>query len=75
MFHKTKNKNEEWFCKSYLHCFSNENVLIKHKEDCQSFNGVKSVNVEEEIIKFENYSKQLLVTFKIYANFECDLQD
>ena len=31
MFHKTKNKNKKWFCKSYLQCFSSENVLIKHK--------------------------------------------
>ena len=21
MFHKTKNKNKKWFCKSYLQCF------------------------------------------------------
>ena len=31
MFHKTKNKNKKWFCKSYLQCFSSENVLIKYK--------------------------------------------
>ena len=31
MFHKTKNKDKKWFCKSRLHCFSSENVLIKHK--------------------------------------------
>ena len=39
MFHKTKNKNKKWFCKSCLQCFSSENVLIKHKEDCLSING------------------------------------
>ena len=33
MFHKTKNKNKKWFCKSCLQCFSSENVLTKHKED------------------------------------------
>ena len=33
MFHKTKNKNKKWFCKSCLQCFSSENVLIKYKED------------------------------------------
>ena len=57
MFHKTKNKNKKWFCKSYLQCFSSENVLIKHKEDCLRINGVQSVDVEEGIIKSENYSK------------------
>ena len=39
MFHKTKNKNKKWFCKSCLQCFSSENVLTKHKEDCLSING------------------------------------
>ena len=49
--------------------------MTKHKEDCLSINGVQSVDVEERIIKFENYSKQLPVRFKIYADFECNLQD
>ena len=55
MFHKTKNKNKKWFCKSCLQCFSSKNVLIKHNEDFLSINGARSVNVEEGIIKFENY--------------------
>ena len=32
MFHKTKKKNEKWFCRSCLECFSSESVLIKYKE-------------------------------------------
>ena len=75
MLHKTKNKNKKWFCKSCLQCFSNRNVMIKHKEDCLSINGTQSVDVEQGIIKFGNYSKQLPVPFKIYADFECNLQD
>ena len=55
MFHKTKNKTKKWFCKSCLQCFSSENMLIKHKKDCLSINGVQPVDVEEGIIKFENY--------------------
>ena len=50
-------------------------MLIKQEEDCLSINGVQSLNVEEVIIKFENYSKQVLVSSKIYADFECNLQD
>ena len=49
--------------------------MIKHKEDCLSINGTQSVDVEEGIIKFENYSRQLPVPLKIYADFECNLQD
>ena len=44
MFHKTKNKNKKYFCKSCLHCFSSKNALTKHKEDCLSINGVQSVH-------------------------------
>ena len=43
MFHKSKNKNKKWFCKSCLPCFSYERVLIKHKENCLSINGKQSV--------------------------------
>ena len=64
MFHKTKNKNKKWFCKSCLQCFSDERVLIKHKEDCLSINGAQSVDVEKGIIEFKNYFKQLPVPFK-----------
>ena len=74
MFHKTENKSKKWFCKSCLQCFSSENVLIKHKENCLSINGKQSVKLEEGIIKFENYFKQIPVPFKIYADFECNLR-
>ena len=36
---------------------------------------MQSVDVEEGIIDSENYSKQLPVPFKIYAHFECNIQD
>ena len=75
MFHKTKNKNKKWFCKSFLQCFSSENVLIKHKEDCLSINVQQSINLEKGTIEFKNYFKQLPVPFKIYADFECNLRD
>ena len=74
MFHKTKNKNKKWFCKSCLQCLSSENKLIKHKENCLSINGKQSVKLEEGIIKFENYFKQIPVPLKIYADFDCNLK-
>ena len=52
MFHRTKNKEKKWFCKSCLQCFSSEHILIKHKKICLSINGKQSVKLEEEIIKF-----------------------
>ena len=75
MFHKTKNKNKKWFCRNCLQCFKSEKVLIKHKDDCLSINSTQSVKVEEGIIKYENYFKQLPVSFKIYADVECNLEN
>ena len=75
MFHKTKNKNKKWFCRSCLQCFSSENFLIKHKEDCLSINGQQSINLEKGTIEFKNHFKQLRVPFKIYAYFECNLKN
>ena len=73
MFHKTKNKNKNYFCKSCLQFFSGKNVLAKHKEDCLSINGKESVKLEKGKIEFENYFKQIPVPFKIYVDFECNL--
>ena len=36
---------------------------------------MQSVDVEEGIVKFENYSNQWSVSFKIYADFGCNLKD
>ena len=74
MFHKEKNKNKKWFWRSCLNCFSRKNGLVKQKENCLSINGKQSVKLEKRIIKFESYFKQILVPFKIYADFECNLR-
>ena len=72
MFHKTKNKNKKWLCKSCLQCFSSDSVLIKHKENCLSVNGKQSL--EKGITEFKNYFKQTPVPFKIFPDFECNLE-
>ena len=71
MFHKAKNKNKKYFCKSCLQCFSSRNVLTIHKEACFSINGAQSVRLEKGTIEFENYFKQILAPFKIYVELEC----
>ena len=76
MFHKTKNKNKKYFCKSCLQCFSSKNVLTKHKEVCLSINSTQSVRLEKGAVEFKNYFKQIPVPFTIYADFEfeCNLK-
>ena len=65
MFHKIKTKNRKWFCRSCLQCFSIENMLIKHKDDCLNINGKQSVKLEKGITEFGNHFKQIPVPFKI----------
>ena len=74
MFHKTKNKNKKYFCRSCLQCFSSKNVLSGHKKDCLSISGAQSVRLEKGIIEFKNYFKQIPAPFNIYADFEPNLE-
>ena len=74
MFHKTKNKNKKYFCKSCLQCFSSKNVLTEHKKVCLTINGTQSVRLKKGTIEFKNYFKQILVPLKIYADFGCNLK-
>ena len=39
-----------------------------------SINGKQSVKLETGIIEFKNYFKQISFSFKIYADFECNLR-
>ena len=73
MFHKTKNKNKKYFCKSYLQCFSIKNVLIEHKKVCLTINVAQSVMLEKGTIEFKNLLEKIVVPFKIYSDFECIL--
>ena len=73
-FTKQNKKIKNGFLKVVLQCFSSEDVLIKHKENCLSINGKQSVKLEKGMIEFENYFKQIPVPFKIYADFECNFK-
>ena len=73
-FTKQRIKPKEYYCKSCLRCFSSKHVLTKHKEVCLSINGAQSARLKKETIEFKNYFKQILVAFKIYADFECNLK-
>ena len=39
-----------------------------------SINSVQSVRLEKGTTEFKNYFKQIPVPFKVYANFECNLE-
>ena len=48
--------------------------MTEDKEDCLIINGKQSVKSEKGTIEFENYFIQIPVPFKIYADFECNLE-
>ena len=74
VLNKTKNRNKKHFCKCCLQCFSSKEILIEHKKDCLVIKGKQNVSLKSSSIRFKNYSKQIPVTFKIYADFECILK-
>ena len=56
-----------------LQCFSSERVLASHVNNCLTINGAQAINMPkrgENILKVNNFHKQLPVPFVIYADFE-----
>ena len=73
MYNQTKHKERKHFCMHCLQCFSSEKVLINHKENCIQVNGTQAIKMptkDDNILKFNNFHKQLPVPFVIYADFE-----
>ena len=56
-----------------LQCFSSEIILANHVNNCLTINGAQAINMPkqgENILKFNNFHKQLPVPFVMYADFE-----
>ena len=73
MYSQSKYKERKHFCMYCLQCFSSERVLVKHVNNCLTINGAQAINMPkqgENILKFNNFHKQLPVPFVIYADFE-----
>ena len=73
MYNQTKHKNIKHFCMYCLQCFSFERILANHVNNCSTVNGAQAINMPkqgENILKFNNFHKQLPVPFVIYADFE-----
>ena len=72
MFNQTKHEHRKHFCMYCLQCFSREDVLTEHKNNCISINGKQAIKMPEkgDKVYFKNHHKQLAVPFVIYADFE-----
>ena len=73
MYNKSKHKERKHFCMYCLQCFSSESILVKHVNNCLTINGSQAINMPKQgdnILKFNNFHKQLPVLFVIYSDFE-----
>ena len=73
MYNQSKHKERKHFCMYCLKCFSSERILANHVNNCLTINGAQAINMPkqgEEILKFNNFHKQLPVPFVIYADSE-----
>ena len=73
MYNQSKHKERKHFCMYCLQCFSSERVLANYVNNCLTINGKQAINMPkqgENILKFNNFHKQLPVPFVIYADFE-----
>ena len=73
MYNQTKHKEKKHFCTYCLQCFSSERILANHVNNCLTINGAQAINMPkqgENVLKLNNFHKQLPVPFVIYADFE-----
>ena len=73
MYNQTNHKERKHFCMYCLQCFSSERVLNDHKDICLEINGTQAIkmpNKYNDILKFNNFHKEIRVPFVIYADFE-----
>ena len=73
MYNQSNHNEKKHFSMYCLQCFSSESILVKHTNNCLMINGNQAINIPEQgenILKFNNFHKQLPVPFVIYADFE-----
>ena len=49
MFNQTKHEHRKHFCMHCLQCFSREDVLTEHKNNCISINGEQAIKMPEKV--------------------------
>ena len=77
MYNQSKHKERKHFCMYCLQCFSSESILVEHANNCLTISGKQAINMSkkgENILKFNNFHKQLPVPFVIYADFEAIME-
>ena len=76
MYKKTKHNCKKHFCIHCLQCFSTEEILNNHLENCLIINKKQNIIMPKfgSKIYFKNYYKMLKSPFVIYCDFESILE-
>ena len=69
-----KGHNRTYFCERCFQGFTKPELLSKHSENCKDI-PIQAVEVIDEEICFKNWAKTEECLFRVYADFECLLQD
>lgn len=74
--HRSTNRKKKIFCDRCLNHFTEKSILEAHQLVCLNQNEyrIEMPTTEDNLIQFENYSKQMRVPFVIYADVESILK-
>ena len=69
-----KIRNQTFFCERCFQGFTKADLLTKHLDTCASI-PIQAVQMVNEEISFKSWSKTEECLFRVYADFECLLQE
>ena len=67
-------RNQTYFCERCFQGFTRQDLLDTHSESCASV-PIERVQLLKKKIKFKSWSKTEETLFRVYADFECILQE
>ena len=72
--HTKKKDHRTYFCERCFQGFTKPQLLQKHSETCRSI-PIQAVQMVDEEISFKSWAKTEECLFRVYADFECLLQE
>ena len=72
--HTKSHNHQTYFCERCFQGFTRQDLLLKHGEICKDI-PIQAVEVVDEEISFKNWTKTEECLFRVYADFECLLQE
>ena len=67
VYNTTNDQHRKHFCMHCLQCFSTEEILTKHNENCMVINGEQAIRMPQKgknTLQFQNHHRQMPVPFE-----------